>query len=197
MPKLPPDGLRTAVYQAVDQAVRIEGPGFSRSDVVGRFLDKGTSRATLFKWIKAAMAGHEERARQAKPKRGRPRKEAPPVVQAVTVRDSDIEAPADQGTGVSYIVELQDSLRRLKVMLQMAEGEDGKVRNVRLALNSIDLIGKTLERAARISATVQDMEAQRKFLKSLADVIYRQPSAVRDAIVAEMRALGADGGGIL
>lgn len=169
------------ILSATDYAVRADVEaaarrGLSRSDIVRQFSSRA-SRAAIYMWV-----GREIERMQA-------------------ISLSDIEDPPPRKhvvvtvpttATIPYLERLQANLQRLDMMLELAI-RDGEIRNTRLALEVTKEIGVQLSRAARINAEIQDVEAQRRFLRSLADVIHMEEPEVRDRIVRKMREIGASG----
>jgi hypothetical protein len=91
---------------------------------------------------------------------------------------------------IRFLDILHRTIADLEALRAMAVSEDGKIRNVRLMLETADKIGRTLDRAARIGVIIRDIEADRAFMRDLADVIHRLPPHVGEPILAEMRELG-------
>lgn len=171
MPDHPADA---AIRADIEAAAR---RGIPRKTIVEEFRDRA-SQSAIYNWV----ARENERMN------------AIPIV--------DIEEPPQRQhvvvtlpttTTIPYLERLQANLQRLDAMLGLAV-RDGRINNPRLALEVTKEIGVQLSRAARINAEIQDVEASRRFLRSLADVIHEEEPEVRDRIVRRMRSIGADGG---
>lgn len=182
--------IKGLVFEAVD-AANLKGT-VSRTAVVSTFAKSGPSRATLYRWI-------DERITDLAAERV----SEPPTIRADTTRRTDhteqvlMRAPvvlAD--AAIPFLADIQDSLKRLRILLAMAEGEPGKIRNVKLTLAAIEMLGRTLARAADIQERIADHDSQISFLRSMAEVVLEEVPDVRDRIIAKMKSRNA-GYGIL
>lgn len=174
----------TALQAEVAAAVAASPDGTRRGAIVQQFLNRGVSRASLYVWIERAMTG----AAMNKIKGTH----APPI---------ETDARAIRGlsalTRKSGPIQFQEILHELifdvQMLRAMAKDESGRIKNTRLLLEVVDKTGRTLDRAARIGAIIQNVEADRAFMRDLANVIHRLEPAIREPLLAEMRALGHGG----
>jgi hypothetical protein len=172
----------TALQDEVAAAVAAAPDGTPRGVIVKQFLNRGVSRASLYVWIERAMTGLAMNKAKGT--------HAPPI-------ETDRRTMAALSVKPPGPIQFQEILNELIVdchMLRaMAKDETGKIRNPRLLLEAIDKAGRTLDRAARIGVIIQDIEADRAFMRDLADVIHRLEPEIREPILAQMRALGHGG----
>lgn len=160
-----------AVRTDIEAAVR---RGMPRKDIVAEFRHRA-SQSAIYDWVSREL----ERITYLPPL-----EEPPPPVIAVSLPTA---------TTIPYLEHLQANLSRLQAMLRIAVRDD-QIKNPRLALEVTKEIGVQLSRAARINAEIQDVEASRRFLRELADVIHEEEPDIRDRIIRKMRSVGAAGG---
>jgi hypothetical protein len=170
----------TALQAEVAAAVSAAPDGTPRGVIVRQFLNRGVSRASLYVWVERAMTGLA--MNKAKGTHAPPIETDRRTMAALSVR------PA--GGPIEFQAILNELIADTQMLRAMAKSEDGKIRNPRLLLEAVDKAGRTLDRAARIGAIIQNVEADRAFMRDLADVIHKLEPGVRDPILAEMRALG-------
>jgi hypothetical protein len=174
----------TALQAEVAAAVSAAPDGTPRGVIVRQFLNRGVSRASLYVWVERAMTGLAMNRLKGT--------HSPPIeTDARVIRGLSGITKRDRASApIRFLDILHRTIADLEALRAMAVSEDGKIRNVRLMLETADKIGRTLDRAARIGVIIRDIEADRAFMRDLADVIHRLPPHVGEPILAEMRELG-------
>lgn len=192
--------IREAVEAAVD-AAHARGQ-VSRADIVASFAGK-VGQATLYRWI-------DRRVTQLAATVVISRSDAAPksVADAVTemvggVADRQMVVLRDDAsqTGIINFERFFAScLNDCEAMRLMAKGDDGKVRNVRLLLSSVDQLRRVLVSAYRVYS---DMEEKRRdvarseataFMKILSGVLYEEPADTASRLIAKMNTRLAEAG---
>jgi hypothetical protein len=201
-------GLRAAVEAAVLVEITRSGPeGFSRADLVKRFIDRGASRATLFSWVGAVLASDKParaiEKRVATAAKRRARKEPDPG--AAAARDVVAELPPIVSLGPALTPDAPDSaipfMRRLQEcfaaadqLLKHARTAEGDVRNARLIVVASEHARKTLETAARIQAGLLELGQTEKFHQAVFDVLKEVDPTVAEKVLIRLRQVNATWG---
>lgn len=168
-------------------AVREAGPEISKGAIVNKFLFKGgPSRATLYIWVEKAMnarALHVTAGHRFGETRASVMREADEEARSIVSYEAGTALP------IPFLERLQASLAELDGLMAIAKTSDGKIKNAKLVLLTVDLIGKTLHRAAAIQDTIADQQGQIEFLRAIVTVIKEEEPEVRDRLIAKMKAL--------
>lgn len=179
--------LRQKVCEAVSDAVK-NGPEFSKATIVNRFLGKGASRATLYHWVDAHLmevAADMATDTPAPSKSESIRK----TVVTLAMRGADaLAADKPDSEAIPFLQRIQDNLHRLDAVMAMAYKED-VLKNPKLVLDTVEAIGRTLTRAARIQVVIEDRQRQEAFMEGLTDIILQEEPRVRDRIVGKLQNL--------
>lgn len=170
-----PVALLPAVRSEIEDAAR---RGVPTREILDQF-SASVSQASIYNWIKGVRLKSQPL----------PDPHAVPPVEVPVYPVASIPTAGS----IPYLERLQQNLSRLDAILSLGIKE-GVIRNSRLVLEATKEIGVQLSRAARINAEIADVEAQRRFLRSLADIIHEEAPDVRDRIIAKMRAVSATGG---
>lgn len=155
-----PDGLRGEVEAAVlDQAEHIGLRGFDKAGLVNRFLGRGASRATLYRWVdgvlKSGRAGQHltKKVKEAAAERAE-RSDAPAadVAREVATKLPAVVRVEDiAGTGtIPIISHLQECLQAARDVMRYARAEDGRVRNAKLLVSASEHLRRSLETSVRL-----------------------------------------------
>lgn len=171
----PPAGLRAEVEDAARR-------GVPTRTLIERYVDQ-VSQASIYNWVRGVRPRSAEIAAADPDVRPLP-DPVYPVATASSIPTSG---------SIPYLERLQTNLARLDAILALGI-KDGIIRNPRLVLEATKEIGAQLSRAARINAEIADVEAQRRFMRALADIIHEEPPDIRDRIIGKMRAVSATGG---
>jgi hypothetical protein len=133
------------------------------------------ARSTMFKWI-------SDRLKELG-------SEAALSIQRPAGRVEDFQEAALQNLpendAIPFLQRLQDNLRRLDAVMGLAY-RNGEVHNPKLVLDTVDAVGRTLARAARIQSVIENRERHEQFIAALVEVIMEEPAEVRDRIVSKM-----------
>ena len=202
MKTVPDQSLKGELEAALAKAFSASGvEKFSRSDLIKRFLNKGVSQATLYRWIESSIASGkpgqaavravkkaaEKRiGKPARKSRARPLslEEMKDRLPAVVRLDEVSSTPT-----VKLIEELGIIVADLKALVAYAKTPDGKPRNARLLLMASDRIRACLETAMRIYQAMRDMDEVDRLHGAILEEIGREAPAVKERILRRLAAM--------
>ena len=199
------NAVRTAVYSVPTSA--------TKAQIIQQFKGQDISRSSLYSWVSRDMADRAAgialelvdgpppvdlppSAVRPFPTSAKPGPLPPPLQTVGEMVDAATHALVPRVAGqdpgpIPFKEMIHRDLRTLDALEAISLGPDGKIRNVRLAGDVVDLRGKTLARAARLNETVQDLERQEAFMRGLLEVIGTEPPEIRDRIMGKLRAYSA------
>ena len=173
------------------------------ASVVRQFEGQGTSRATLFRWVAAALDRDDLPAVKVKAPKT-PAKPAAGAGRGVTI-EAELpattsvriaEAGPDQGAtlgAVGILESLQEAITVAKQCIAFGRKEDGTVRNSRLLLAASDNLRKALETANRIYEKVNDQRRVEAFHRRIMHEIGKVDPPARKRIMDALVEIGRDG----
>jgi hypothetical protein len=207
----PDQNLKEKLEAAVARAIAVSGADkFSKGALVERFLNKGVSRATLFRWIDASIASGrpgQAAVRAVKkaaakriehpPRRHRARRSTEEMVEEMTEHlPAVVRLEEVSGTPtVKIIEELGTVIADLKAIAAHAKMPDGKPRNAKLLMAASDRIRACLETAMKIHAAMRDVDQVDRLHAAMIAEIAKESPAVAERVVRAMRAVAAQWSG--
>jgi hypothetical protein len=198
--------LRTAlVGWLADAAIEAGGVDcIERGAIARRLQDQGLGRTAAYGWIAGAIADgdvqREAEARQAgiaalsaglaasEPENG-----AGAELMPVTRHPGDVTAgpSAMMGAAIPLLQHLQGVIADAKRVREVALAPDGRVRNAKLFLNAAESLRRSLETAARLQATMNDLAALERFHRAIIDVIRQEDPAIAQRVMRRLDQLAA------
>lgn len=155
--------LRADFTKALREAVRDIGPeGFDRTSFAAKWIKRGVSRSTAFRWIAEdlVVAGQELAVQvNATALRAAMPHKADPVVAAA--------APLPVMELIRSCIQTAEEIR------EAARGPDGKIRLTKTALAASEHLRRSLETAAKLHEAIRDVQ---------------QTEAMHAAIISEIEA---------
>jgi hypothetical protein len=191
--------LKAKFEAAIAKAVAAGGvKGVSKRDLVRRFSNKGTSDATLYRWIEASLASGkpEQAAVRSVKAAARGRRGADPAASVVAAVSETLPAMVRledvSGTPtVKIIEELGTVVSDLKSLVKHAKGADGSVRNARLLLSASDRVRACLETAVKIQQAMRNVdEVDRLHAAMIAEIAKCDP-VLAERVIRAMRAVSS------
>jgi hypothetical protein len=160
--------------------------------------------APALKAATADVADIERLAKTTKPSDSSPL----PGADTIEPPDQDIEPHASRALGpatprggqltdrpVDLAQRIHKSLDTIDKLATMAEHHDGSIKNPRLAITTIDLLGKTAERLARIQADLSDQSRVADYLRGVeAAILDEEDPVVRARLAKRLRVHNANFG---
>jgi hypothetical protein len=195
--------LRAKVERAVTKELERVGPAaFEARQVLQRFMGKGASQATLYRWTKAIIAsgkpaehlkGKVKAAAKRRAKRtADPASEAAREVVKALPAPLDVAAaiaPAAPETGVPFLDELKGCLARGHKMVDHSLAEDGKLRNAKVFLQGSEHIRRTIETIARVQDGLLQTNQIKRYHQVMFDALRRESPEVVERILIQLRQL--------
>jgi hypothetical protein len=197
--------LRSEIEVAVTEEMKKLGPtGFSKDAIVKRFLNRGTTRSSIYRWVNAALAT------------GRPGQAASRAIkEAAAIRvarasgsgnDVTREIAAhmpmvvrlEDATGtatVKVIAELGMVITDLEALVAHAKDSDGRIRDPFLILRASDRIRACLETALKIYRATRDVDNVDKLHAAIIEEIAREAPETAERILRRVRTLAAQWAG--
>ena len=191
-------GLRDEVEAAMLEAVERIGTRFQRDAIVARFLKRGASRATLYRWIAGVLASGrpgqhlaskmheaavERSARVADPAADAAR-EAIAKLPAV-VRVEDI---ASTGT-IPVIERLNECIRAADRVIKYSQGLDGGVRNAKLMLSASEHLRRSLETSVRLYEAMRSVNQVDAFHGAVIEEIGKESPELAERVLRRLSIL--------
>jgi hypothetical protein len=202
--------LRTEVQDAARTA-HASGKPISKADIWHLFKDRpGAGRGSVHRWVDAVieeMAVKEVLKRRGvrvgvkpgvAPKAGVRRRAGAedPVRVLLEAAGPDVVIASDpNAAAIAFETLLATCIRECEGLLTLAKGDDGKIRNARLAGSAVDQLRRTLATAAGIYTSLQNQEkANRqdfysKFMDELLAIVMQEMPATRDKVLARFESL--------
>lgn len=165
--------IRDAVYEVMQN-----GDVVSRADIVKRFEGRGVSRATLFRWVKAAVERLDAAAHM------RQTGKTPPLPARVDVSNDDETI----SQGIDHGAMIQKNLDYLTEATRLALTPEGKVRNPKLLIEVVGEIRKQLTDLIRLQEKIMDQRLQ-LMLKAMMDLSRKQGPAFHKQFIADVKKL--------
>lgn len=200
--------LKAKLEAAVTRAIAVSGADkFSKGALVERFLNKGVSRATLFRWIDASIASGrpgQAAVRAVKkaaakriehpPRRHRARRPTEEMVEEMTEHlPAVVRLEEVSGTPtVKVIEELGLVVVDLKAIVAYAKDPAGRVRNAKLLMGASDRIRACLETTIKIHAAMRDIDQVDRLHAAMIAEIAKESPEVAERVVRAMRAVAAN-----
>jgi hypothetical protein len=182
------------------------GPrGFTKDDVVRRFLGKGTSRSTLYTWVDKALASGKPGQALAQAVKAaaddRATRTPDPVAQVVgeVAGHMPVAVRPDQMIGmptVNLIGKLGEIVANMDLLIAHSKDEKtGKVRNARLLLAASDRLRACLETAMKVYAAMRDVDQIDRLHAAILDEIAKESPHVAERILRRIDGIAAQWGG--
>ena len=190
--------LETAILAEVE---RCGLEGWSKDAVIKRFLGRGPSRTSLYRWlgeivasgrpgqhvagiVKAAVA--DRAAREANPAAAAAaevRTRLPAVVK--------IDDVAGTGAGLGVIQHLRQCVRVADQVITFARNADGSVRNSKLLLTASEHLRRNLETAAKITDQMLRAERVERFHTAIIEEISKESAVLAERVAMRLARLSA------
>lgn len=198
----PDQDLKGQLEEALAKAFSASGvEKFSKSDLVRRFLNKGVSQATIYRWIDTSIASGKpgqaavRAVKKAAAKRiGKPGRKS--RARPLSLEEMKDRLPAmvrlDEVSStptVKLIEELGIVVVDLKALVAHAKTSDGKPRNARLLLMASDRIRACLETAMRIYQAMRDMDQVDRLHDTILEEVGHEAPAVKERILRRLAAM--------
>jgi hypothetical protein len=195
--------LETAMLQ---EAERLGPDGFDRAAVVGRFMDRGVGRSTVFRWAAAIVASGRlgqhvtRKVREAAETRAartpEPAKEvAGEIATMLPVRVSVDEVVKGGGSTLKVIDKLNSIVVDLDALVAHAKTPDGAVRNARLLLAASGELRKCLETAVKLYEAMREVDQVDRLHDAIIDEIEKLSPVTAEAIYRRLDQVAAQWGG--
>ncbi len=165
--------LRAEVERAVVKAVERLGPGgLDRDAIVKRFLGRGPTRSTIYRWISDIVASGtpgqhvvrqvrkaaERRAKRQPDPAAAAAEVAAEVVEAAPAPLPRVEQMVDGARSVVDVVErLNACITIAEKLIRHAETAEGGVRNSKLMLNASEHLRRSLQTVVQLHAAINDV----------------------------------------
>ena len=175
-----------------------------RGAIARRLQDSGLGRTAAYSWIAAAIADgdvqREAEARQAgiaalASGLGVPDAAPEPIAELLPVTRHPGEVTAGpsamMGAAIPLLHHLQGVIADAKRVREVALAPDGRVRNAKLFLNAAESLRRSLETAARLQATMNDLAALERFHKAMIDVIQQESPELARRVLRRLDQLAA------
>ena len=188
-----------------DAAIEAGGLDYLERGVIARRLqDAGLGRTAAYSWIASAIADgdvqREAEARQASIAAlasglatQEPANEAAAGLVPVTRHPGEVMAgpSAMMGAAIPLLQHLQGVIADAKRVREVALAPDGRVRNAKLFLHAAESLRRSLETAARLQATMNDLAALERFHRAIIDVIRQEDPAIAQRVMRRLDQLAA------
>jgi hypothetical protein len=189
---------------AIAEATRVGPSEVDKGALVKRFLDRGTSRATLYRWVDAALASGQvaKRIKTKAKAAAKRRAKTDPEPAAAAARDavalipapikiSEDLAPGAPQSAIPFIQRLQECLATADQLLKHARTPEGGVRNSRVLLAASEHVGRTLERAARIQDSLTQAAQVENFHRAIFAALKEESPQFAEKVLIRLRQLNA------
>ena len=206
--------MRQEIISAVSREMRHIGPdGFDKAGVVREFMGRGISRATLYRWVDAAMVtGKSSRPLVSRIKAGAraramrdvirdsgknatdSREAAEGIMAEMPLVASVADIVASGGGAISVIEKLRALLEDTERVIAYAKTEDGKVRNPKLLLTALRESRQCLETAAKMQEAMMQVEHIERFHTAVYDVLRAESPSLVERVLNRMRQLSSKWG---
>jgi hypothetical protein len=186
--------LRAEVEKVtLEEMARVGPDQFSQDVVVSRFLDRGPSRSTLFRWVgdvlKSGKPG-QHLARKVKAAAAERAARSPdPAADAAREMRESLPAPVsvDAMAGspaIRVIEELQAAIIDINKVRAYAKNESGGVRNAGLILKSAEALRRAVETAARLAQQMHELAQVERFHDAIIQEVAKESPAAAERILA-------------
>jgi hypothetical protein len=194
--------LKAEVEAAVMAEVLRVGPrGFAKDEVVRRFLDRGTSRSTLYAWVGQALASGRpgqiaaQAVKEAAEERAARTSDPVAEVVAEVAEYLPVMVRPEHMVGmptVNLIAKLGEIVANMDLLIAHAKDETtGKVRNTRLLLAASDRLRACLETATKIYAAMRDIDQVDRLHDAIIDEIRRENPETAKRILRRLAAMAS------
>lgn len=198
--------LRAEVETAVLAEIERAGPAaFSKSSIVKRFLDRGTSRSTLFKWVGEILASGKpgqhlarivkEAAAERAQQTPAPMKEIVGEIEARLPVALRLEEASLIGGSLRVLEDLAEAVTNFKLLIRHAKTEHGGVRNARLLLSASDKLRSAVETAVRLHQAMRQVDQIDRLHRAIIRRIGELSPETAEAILRDIDRLAAEWGG--
>ncbi|MBV9250327.1 MAG: hypothetical protein JO227_13915 [Acetobacteraceae bacterium] len=188
----------------VAEAERIGPDGFDKAAVVKKFLGRGVSRATLYRWVDAVLATGKpgaavvQKVKAAAKERAARTSDPAEDAAAEAVEKLPAVVKVEDITGthgpIPVIEKLGQCVRIAEKLIKHAETPEGGVRNAKLLLTASEHLRRTLETTVRLHEAIMDTVQVERFHEAVFNVLRRKDPMLVEEVLAELRALNAQWG---
>lgn len=189
--------LRTEVERAaLAEVERVGAEAFKPSAIALLYADRGADRATLFRWLaelkkSGRMAVHvAERVRKAAASRAArapdPAADAAAEVAAMMPRPLGPGDVAGAGGLVEFSAIMSRCISTAERVLRQATAADGAIRQPRLALVASEHLRRCMETAARVAATMREVENLSRFHAEVVDAVRAESPEVAERLTQRL-----------
>jgi hypothetical protein len=173
-----------------------------RGAIARRLQDAGLGRTAAYSWIAGAIVDgdvqREAESRQAGVAAlasglAAPASEAAAELLPVTRHPGEVTAgpSAMMGAAIPLLHHLQGVIADAKRVREVALAPDGRVRNAKLFLAAAESLRRSLETAARLQATMNDLAAVEAFHRAIIDVIRQESPELAQRVLRRLDHLAA------
>jgi hypothetical protein len=194
--------LKAEVEAAVmAEVLRVGATGFAKDSVVRQFLDRGTSRSTLYAWVDKALASGrpgQVLARAVKDAvEERAARTPEPVAEVVTEIAAHLPVTVRPGQVIGMpTINLVDKLgaviANLEALIAHAKDEmTGKIRNAKLLLTASDRLRASLETAIRLYQAIRDIDQIDNLHRAILDEIGHESPELAERVLKRIVAVSS------
>jgi hypothetical protein len=173
-----------------------------RAAVVRRFLGRGASERTLYRWVAAVidsgraaqhLSDHLAATAAAHAAHGGAGAAAPGMGTDGAAVPGIASTPALMGNSpAGLVVLLQDALACSTQVMRHARDADGKVRNAKLLLSAAGTLARCLDTAMRLQASIQNSAALDAFHEAVMTEIRAESPVTAERIVRRLQRFYAE-----
>jgi hypothetical protein len=199
------DGLRAEVEASVVAAVTSSGTdGVWKNTLIKRFLGRGASKATLYRWVTATIAtGKPGQAAVSAIKQAaaaRAARTPDPVAEMVTEAGKHLPSVVRLedvlGIPVIEVIErLNQVVANLDLLIDHAKTDDGKVRNAQFLLNATDRLRACLETTLKIHKAMRDLDRVDSLHNAILEEITKEAPEAAERILRRIGTIAGQWGG--
>jgi hypothetical protein len=186
--------LETAM---LGEAEHVGPDGFDRAAVVSRFMDRGVSRPTIFRWAaeivnsgrlgqhvtrKIREAAEERASRSADAARDAAEEVMAKLPPTMTVGDM-VSSP---GRTIDVIERLKQCIAVADQVIKYARTDSGGVRNSRLLIQASEHLRRSLDTAARLQRAIYEMGEVEKFHQAIFDIIKEEAPEAAERLLMRL-----------
>lgn len=182
------DALRTELGAAIDEAFQTLGPkGFDKAAIVNRFLTRGVSRATLYRWVDQHLATAKPGAKLARKVRESAKaairtskagvRDKPAAVAEVAERalarapTVEVSAMLPGGGTVDLLGKLRTCMEAAEQVMAFARKEDGSVKMAKTLLTASDHLRRSIDSVVKLHEAIQNAAAIDTFHREIVGML--------------------------
>ena len=193
------------VQAAVDEFARVGGVNFQAAAVAARFADRGVHRATLFRWVAAAVAsGHlgqavgRQIAQSAERRAAAGQDPAEAAAELIAERMPEVTTLDDIGSarGAGVLDHLNECIRVAHAVMRHATNLDGTPKMSKLMLGASEHLRRCTETSVRVLEKIHEVQRVEQFHRLILEEVRKEAPDCHRRILERMDTVAGQWGAL-